>query len=290
MLLRQLRRAFVGRIARTWELISESFAVLRSDTELMFLPIFSGVFCVLVSIVILGGAGLLFLPPNFTVAAMHRQPMSQAMWITLLLFYFGNYFVIAFFNVALVNAASSRLAGGRATLNEGLEVAWQRKGKIFQWALFSATVGIILRMIEERSAWLGRFVGGLIGMAWTLASYFVVPVLAAEDVGPAEALQRSAELFRETWGENVVGGFSFGLIFTLLALPGIAFPLLGRIAGQTGIVAGIALAMLYWILLSIVSAAVQGIFAGALYRYATTRKVSTGFRMEDISMAWQPKR
>ena len=88
----------------------------------------------------------------------------------------------------------------------------------------------------------------------------------------------------------MVGGFSFGLIFTLLAVPGIAFPLLGRIAGPAGIVAGLALAILYWILLSIISAAVQGIFAGALYRYATTREVSTGFRVEDMSMAWLPKR
>jgi Family of unknown function (DUF6159) len=74
-------------------------------------------------------------------------------------------------------------------------------------------------MIAERTGWLGRLVGGMIGMVWTLASYFVVPVLVAEDVGPAEALQRSADLFRETWGEEVIGGFSFGLIFTLLALP-----------------------------------------------------------------------
>ena len=157
-------------------------------------------------------------------------------------------------------------------------------------ALFSATVGIVLRMIEERSAWLGRFVAGLVGLAWTLASYFVVPVLAAEDVGPAEALQRSGELFRETWGEQVAGGFSFGLIFTLLALPGIALPLLGRSLGPTGMLAGVALAVLYWLLLSVVSAAVQGIFVSALYRYAKTRQVSAGFRLENFWMAWQPKR
>ena len=116
---------------------------------------------------------------------------------------------MTFFNVALVSVADSRLAGGHATVNDGLEVAWQRKGKIFQWALFSATVGIVLRMIQERSAWLGRLITGLVGIGWTLASYFVLPLLAAEDVGPAEALQRSAEMFRETWGEQVTGGFSF---------------------------------------------------------------------------------
>ena len=194
------REVDIGRIAQTWELIGNSFAVLKADRELLWLPVFSGIFCVLVSVAILGGAGLLFLPPVDVAAALKHHSMSQGMWVCLFLFYLANYFVIVFFNVALVSAASSRLAGGQATINDGLEVAWQRKGKIFQWALLSATVGILLRMIEERASWLGRLVGGLMGMAWTLASYFVVPVLAAENVGPAEALQRSADLFREYLG------------------------------------------------------------------------------------------
>jgi hypothetical protein len=260
-----------------------------ADRELLWLPVLSGIFCVLTSVIVLAGSGLLFLPQTEVTAALTHHSMSQGMWVCLFLFYLANYFVIAYFNVALVSAAASRLAGGHATINDGLELAWQRKGKIFQWALLSATVGIILRMIEERSSWLGRLAGGLTGMAWNLASYLVVPVLAVEDVGPAEALQRSARLFRDTWGEGVVGGYSFGLIFTLLALPALALPLLGKTWGPTGMMAGVAFVVLYWLLLAIISAAVQGIFTAALYRYATTKDVSTGFRMQDFSMAWQPK-
>jgi len=115
-------------------------------------------------------------------------------------------------------------------------------------------------------------------------------LLAAEDVGPAEALQRSAEMFRETWGEQVTGGFSFGLIFTLLALPGIALPIVGRNFGPAGIATGSGFALVYWLLLSAVGAAVQGIFLASLYRYAKTRQVSAGFRPENFSTAWQPKR
>jgi len=94
----------------------------------MLLPIFSGAFCVLVSVVILGGGGLLFVPETgaLKATAVNRHSMPQGMWMCLLLFYLTNYFVIAFFNVALVSAASSRLAGGHATINDGLETAWQR--------------------------------------------------------------------------------------------------------------------------------------------------------------------
>jgi hypothetical protein len=281
----------MGRIVQTWELIGDSFAILKSDKELMLLPIFSGIFCVLVSVVILGGGALFLVPLSGPLAISSTSPhsMPQGFWVCLFFFYLANYFVIVFFNVALVSTASSRLAGGNATINDGLEAAWQRKGRILQWAFLSATVGILLRMIEERAAWLGRLVIGLVGMAWTLASYFVVPVLVAEDVGPAEALQRSADLFRQTWGEEVAGGFSFGLIFTLLALPAVALPFLGRNLGPTGMMAGVALAVLYWLTLSVVSSAVQGIFVAALYRYAKTKQVSPGFRLENFSHAWQPK-
>ena len=257
----------------------------------MWLPFFSGSFCLLFSAIILCGGALLTLPSTEILSAntFNRHSMLQGMWFCLFLLYLANYFVVVFFNVALVSAASSRLSGGSATINDGLKVAWQRKGKIFQWALLSATVGILLRMIEERASGLLRLMGGLMGMAWSLASYFVVPVLAAENMRPAEAVQRSAELFRNTWGEKVAGGFSFGLIFTLLALPGAALPFLGKPLGPPGIAAGIVLAVLYWLLLAVISAAVQGIFVAALYRYARTKDVSAGFRREDFSMAWQPK-
>jgi hypothetical protein len=96
-------------------------------------------------------------------------------------------------------------------------------------------------------------------------------------------------LFRETWGEEVVGGFSFGLIFFLLGLPGLLLPVLGARFGQTGLFAGIAVAVIYWLLLGVVSSAAQGIFVATLYRYATTQQVPPGFQLQDLSAAWQPK-
>lgn len=259
----------------------------------MLLPIISGISCILVSVVILDAGALVFPTQiqTFVAAGGQRVPIAEGMWVFLFFSYLANYFVVVFFSVALVSTASSRLAGGHATINDGLQTAWERRGKILQWALLAATVGVLLRMLEKRMAWLGRFMGGLIGMAWTLASYFVVPVLAAENVSPAEALQRSSDLFRETWGEQVVGGFSFGLIFFLLALPAIALlVLLGRNLGRNGVVVGTILAMIYWLCLSITNAAVKGIFVAALYRYAKTKEIPAGFRLQDFSMAWQAKR
>ena len=99
--------------------------------------------------------------------------------------------------------------GGNWTFRDGMELAWARKGTILQWAFVAATVGMILRTLEERMGLIGRLVMRIIGIAWTLACYFVVPALAFEDLTPIAAIKRSSKLFRDTWGEKVIGGLSF---------------------------------------------------------------------------------
>jgi hypothetical protein len=282
----------MGRIARSWELVQQSFAILRSDKELLFLPVVSALFSLSASVLILGTGALFFRPEiqQFFAAHSAHPAIPQTMWPFLFLVYLVNYFIVIFFNVVLVSIASDRLAGGHATLNDGLQIAWERKGAILQWAFLAATVGVLLRALEERLGKLGRFVVGLIGVAWSLATYFVAPILAAENVGPVEALQRSASIFSETWGEELTGGFSFGLIFFLLAIPGGLLMFAGIRQGGAAAVAGAAIAVLYWLTLGVVSSAVQGIFVAALYRYATTKEVPPGFSNNAFRNAWQPKR
>lgn len=281
----------MGKLARSWDLVQQSFSILISDTGLMFFPVISAISCISISVIMISGGVLVFRRQleTWLAASSGRPSVTQTAWICFFFFYLVNYFIIVFFNVALVSAASDHLAGGRGTVNDALLVAWKRKGKILQWAVVAATAGIVLSMLESRMGWLGRLTTRLIGAAWTLASYFVAPVLAAADVSPVEALYRSASAFRETWGEELVGGFSFGLIFTLLTLPGVALLFLARNRGRAGLVAVTALTVAYWILLSIVSSAVQGIFMAALYRFATTKQVSAGFSQDDLSNAWQPR-
>ena len=282
----------MGKIGTTWELVKQSFAILREDEELMLLPVLSAISCMAVTASLLAGSGFFYYPQ--IKAAIAEQggwhPSNNLIVGAMFVFYLANYFVIIFFNTALVSAASLRLEGGDPTVRDGLRAAWNRVGVIFEWALVAATVGMILRAIEERSSLVGKLVAGLAGMAWTLATFFVVPVLAFENLGPVQAFSRSAELFRKNWGEEVVGTFSFGLIFFLLALPGIALPLLGgALFGGIGVTVGGCMMIIYFIFLSVVSASTHGIFLAALYRYATKGEVSKGFDRQTLSSAWQPK-
>jgi hypothetical protein len=283
----------MGKFSRSWELVKQSFAILRSDKQLMLFPVISAVACLIVTAIIATGGTLLMMPAFASAAASGERfnpNQSPVFLVGMFSLYVANYFVIVFFNVALVGVANSRLMGGTWTFRDGIELAWARKGTILQWALVAATVGMILRTLEERLGIIGRIIMRIIGLAWTLACYFVVPVLAFEDLGPIDAVKRSSKLFRDTWGEKVIGGFSLSLVSLVLALPGIGLWLAAMVLGGIkGFLIGMVLMVLYMLMLSVLMSAVQGVFNAALYRYACFKQVPPAFSQDLVASAWAPK-
>lgn len=283
----------MGKFSRSWRMMKQSFAVLRSDKQLMLFPILSAISCLIVTAMIATG-GVIALLPQIKAAMLsgqHWTPAQSPVYLlALFAVYFVNYFIIVFFNVALVGVANSRLMGGPWTFRDGIELAWERKGTILQWAFVAATVGVILRNLEERMGVLGKVIMRLVGIAWALACYFVVPVLAFEGLTPFKAVKRSARLFRDTWGERVAGGFSLGLVFLVLLLPGFGFWIAATVVGgPKGMLVGLAVLLLYLMFLSVVGSAVQGIFNTALYRYACFKQVPPAFSPELVTNAWSRK-
>jgi len=286
----------MGKLSRSWDLVSDSFAVLWADKQLLMFPVLSGISCVIVTLLLLAGGVAIFQPQlgNLSAQFSHEDPdaflRSPELMAALFALYLANYFVIIFFNVALVGVANSRFTGENWTFDRGLQLAWQRKWVILQWAFIAATVGMVLRAISERAGFIGRIVVGIIGVAWNLACYFVVPVLAFEDLSPGSALYRSAELFKETWGEKVAGGFSLGFIFLLMLIPGFLIWFGAyNYAGPKGLLVGGVFMAAYFLLLCLVSSAVQGIFNTALYRYACDQTAPPGFSQNLFREAWSPR-
>ena len=192
-----------NRIATGWELSKQSFRVLGSDKELVLFPLFSGVACLLV---LASFAVPLWSTPWFREVIETKQATHDPFaYLILFAFYVINYFVIVFFNAALVSCALKRMAGENPTVTYGLQQAASRLPQIAAWAVVSATVGVILKMIESKSEWIGKLVASLVGAGWAIATYFVVPILVVEQVGPLEALKRSTSLMRRTWGETLAG-------------------------------------------------------------------------------------
>jgi Family of unknown function (DUF6159) len=274
----------MNKIHRTWALMSACWKILKKDKEMLVFPLISGLACLLLLAsfaipIYFAGA---WEPPK-SGADASRQVMYYG---TLFLFYVCNYFVVIFFNCAIVACATIRMGGGDPTVSDGLRAAAARLPVIFGWALVSATVGLVLRIIENRSQKVGRFVAGLLGMAWTLVSFLVIPILVVENKNPLVALKESTQLLKKTWGEQLVGNFSFGLLFFLLGIPAYALVVLGIVSGSGAVaVVSIALAVAYVIVLALVQSALQAIFQAAVYLYARNGQVPEGFQEEFLSGA-----
>ena len=278
------------RFSRSWDLIKASGEVLRQDKELLLFPLFSAIATLIVS--------ASFIVPLILTGAFERSVApgdETAYMVFLFLFYLVQYFIIFFFNSALVGAAMIRLDGGDPTVSDGLRIARSRFVQILGYAAIAATVGLILRIIEERAGFIGRWIAGLLGLAFTVATFLTVPILVSREVGPVEAVKESAALLKKTWGENIIGNGGMGFVFFLfyLVVVGIGFVFVFG-AAQTGnpalIVITLAMVVLAVVVVALVQSALQGVYSAALYRYASQGDAGASFSPALLGDAFKAKR
>lgn len=282
-----------GRFARSWTLMKASADVLRSDKSLLMFPLASSICCLIVAASFLIPIIAAMMAAGDVAEQGHR--MTAGGYVLMFLFYLAQYFVIIFFNTALAGAALARLRGEDASFGDGMAIARSRIVSIFGYALIAATVGLVLRALQERLGLIGRLVAGFLGLAWTVATFLVVPVLASQDVGPTEAISRSVELLKRTWGENIIGNAGIGVVFGLLMFVAVLLSAVlvgGAFATQSvaAIVAAIVIVVVGLTMLGLIQASLQGIYAAALYRYAEDGEVGQGFDQAMLEQAFKPKK
>ena len=276
------------RIRRSWDLIKSSWSVLRADKELLLYPVASGLVTfgavALVGLVWLGSGGL---------DRWNDESFGVLDLVMAFIFYFVVSTVVIFFNSALIAAANIRLEGGDPTLSDGFRIAFSHIGAILGWAAIAATVGLVLQALRERGGVAGAVVSLIGNMAWSVITFLVVPVLVVEGVGPIEAIKRSASLLRTTWGEQIIGNFSIGLVMVLaflaaLVTGGLIVAVLFSLAVVLGVL-GLAFLVAGLIVLGLVGSALSGIFNVALYRYAVGKDSSRFFPQETLSGAFRQR-
>jgi hypothetical protein len=277
------------RLSNSWELLKSSVRVLLADKELVVFPIISSIGVLLVTLTF---ALPMFLS-NFFDTAFFGRRIEALGFVVMFLFYVVQYTVIFFANTALVGAALIRLRGGDPTVGDGFRIASSRIGPIIGYALIAATVGMILRTISKRSGGIGRLIVSLVGFAWNVATYLVVPILAVENVGPLEAIKRSADLLRRTWGEQIAGnlglGGIFALFYLLVVVAFIPVAILAINAQSAALIIGaIILFILVFTLVGLVHSTLEGIYSAAVYQYATTGQVGAFFDERLVRGAFVP--
>lgn len=273
-----------AKFSRSWKLVKASTAILRSDKELLIFPIVSGI----ATLIVLATFAVPVL--SLKLFADGVGPVSVAVGF---LFYLCQYFVIFYFNSALVGAAMIRLGGGDPTVADGLRIANERIVPILGYAAIAATVGLLLQFLKNKDNFLIRMLGSLLGTAWTVASFLVVPVLVANKIGPIDAVKKSIELLKTTWGENAVGqlgiGFVFGFIMMGVIVVGVLLSVLGFSLSPYVGGALVVLMVLSLLTVGIIQSALSGVYAAALYRFTNDGVVPQGFERMGLQTAFQAK-
>jgi hypothetical protein len=277
-----------GRFSRGWRLTKDSWAVIKADRSLLAFPVVGSIAAIVA----------------FTIVAIPGVVAYAAsdQWWTILPFaaiaLYVATFVTIYMGVGLAAAAAQVMDGQDATLKSGLAVSRQHVGSIAKWALVQATVGLIINALQqmaESENGLLRIVGliftMLVSVAWSLASFFVIPLVAFEDLGPKDALTRSVAIIKQQWGESVVGSAAIGGIIGLLGiLPAIVLIVVGVGIGGPGGIAMIVVGAIVLLIAAVLVNTLSQVFRVALYRYATGAPETPGFASDDLAAAFRPKK
>jgi hypothetical protein len=283
-----------GKFARSWALMKASAGVLRADKSLLLFPLLSGLCTLLVAASFLIPVGIMAIGGSHAGQDL-QQRMSAGSYLLLFGFYLVQYFVIIFFQTALTGVALMHLRGEPTSVRIGLALARSKLPQILGYAVIAATVGLLLRMIQERLGLIGRLVIGFVGLAWTVATFLVVPVLASSNVGPVDAVKESVQLLKRSWGENLIGNGGLGIVFGLMLLLALLVGALligGAMATQSivAIVLAAAIVVVGFVLLGLVQSSLQGIYSAALYRHAEAGEASVGFDQALLQQAFTAKK
>lgn len=279
-------------LERSWQFTKLSLGILFDYKRLVIFPI--------VSMLAFAVVSASFALPLWSTGFMDDVPAKVEegtfagevlVWGVMFVFYFVSYFIMSFFNTGLIACALKVLAGEEPTIGYGMSVAVKRLPQIAAWALVAAVVGVLLKMLERYQK-VGTWIAALLGTAWSALTFFVVPVLAVEGVGPLAAIKRSGSILRSHWGTSMVSSFSMGLVGFLLMLPvliiGGLLVMMAVSAGNTvGFVIAVSGLILVAFIVSSITSAADIILKAVLYSYATDRTVPVGLDADDLEMAFR---
>ena len=285
-------------ISRSWRFATTSYGILWRNKSLLLLPIMATMAAALVV--------ASFLAPLWATGALaewskqmdNHQGLSTEQKVTIaiitFLFYFCNYFVIVFFNSALVAAALRAIEGEPVSLTEALAAAGKRLPQIAAWAALSAVIGVLLKMIENTHERAGALVSAVLGTGWTVMTFFVVPTIVVDGLGPIAALKSSLSILKAQWGKALVGNASIGLLGFIILLP--VYLIAGGLAAlgmysqdMKVMVPCLTGAVLLGVLAAAVSGAADMVFRALLFNFATGRTLPPEIEAEDLKLAFKVK-
>jgi hypothetical protein len=279
----------IGKFNASLQIIKQSWAVLKQNKEIMWIPIISSIS----SLVIMVAIVVLFFIFAFGGSIEGIRTFDNSLtnniiiYGVLFVYYLLTFLIVNYFQAVLFIIVQAHFSGKDLTLKQGFEEAKVSFNKILIWSLISATVGIVLGIIADKFKIAGRIIASLLGAAWNIMTYFSLPSLVIGKTSVKDSFKESASMIRKTWGETIIVNFGVGYCFGILA-----FVLIALAVGIAFIIptltVGICVAVLLLIcliILSIISSTLGSIFKLVIYNYAKTGQVPQGFSSDIVKGA-----
>lgn len=303
------------KLTRSWQLFKRSVLVIRDHPKLLVFPVVMTLLTIGIALFFLAPVAAAILAPHWLEghslraiaestglvqfdggnnAAFHVTPLGSAILAGL---YLLNMFLATMGSVAFNSQILEALNNGTVSIRRGLGVALSRWKSVLMWSLLAGIVGLIIRALEQRLSLVGRLVAGLIGLAWSVASVFAIPILVREPslASPIKVLSRSAETIKRTWGEMIAGYVGMTgsniLFFWASAFGWFWVGLIAYLAQSAWVLLG---AGALWLLCLIAYAYLAGlasrVYLCALYLYASEGVIPGHYDASMMAMGWKPKK
>lgn len=305
----------MGKFTRSWQLFKSSLSIMGQNRQLLVFPIVTFLCTILIVLFFLVPVTLR--PTGYAyVSSQHWQAISHSLFVPttdanghttetlsplamgyLAVMYFVSMFLATFFNVGFYHEILAALQGEPVSISRGLKFAGTRLKAILLWTIFAGIVGLIIKQIEERLGFFGRIIGRFIGLAWSIASVFVIPIIVQEEqnANPIAMLKNSAGILKRTWGESLIGYVGINLVGGLVMVLSIGFLVAaGAISAAVNNYWILGVVFVLWfiaiILFSYLSSIASQVYKGALFLYATNGMIVEPYSQEMFDSAWKFKK
>ena len=262
--------------------IKSCVEVLKKDKELILFPIMAAI-SVLILAFIFWSMGLIDIQEQG-----NNENASFAEFVPEIILIFTANFFIVFFNSALISGALHRLRGGDPNVGSAMNHAIKHIHHIFIWSIIVTIVAILIAAIKgdrRQGGFMRQLFGSMLQAGWTMMTFFVVPIIVAENMTPISAIKKSSGMFKQTWGDQVTANFGFGII-QILAI--VASGAIGWVFGLLNPTLGIGVGILLAALSVSITYTLEGIYKAALYEFALGEK-PLEFKQEDLKTAYSAK-
>ena len=270
-----------SRISNTFNTIKLCVRVLKKDKELIFFPIMAA-FSVLALAFVFWAMGLIDIQEEQANSTSFSDFIPE-----IILLFVANFFIVLF-NSALISGALHRLRGGDPNVGSAMNHALKHIHHIFIWSIIVTIVAILIAIVKgdrREGSFVRQILGSMLQYGWTMMTFFVVPIIVAENMAPISAIKKSSSLFKRTWGDQVTANFGFGIIQILAIMISGA---IGWFFGLLNPTLGIGIGALFAAISVSVVYTLEGIYKAALYEFALGEK-PLEFEQHDLSRAYTAK-